>query len=994
MQQNLNNSFSLTSLLYFFSSLCLVLALLAGGCSSSKVATDQTATNAGGIEQQSVLETIHYDSTAAETTFAVVKRLEPVLTDSVNINALLSRMSLREKIGQLFFIPANGYFRSEDNETYRELVAQIEDHHIGGIIFFRGNIYGQAVLTNKLQKISEIPLWITQDMEYGAAMRVEGTTRFVPAMGVAATQNPEYAYWKGKVTAHEARALGVNQIFAPVLDVNNNPENPVINVRSFSGDPQTVAAFGQQFINGVESEGLIATAKHFPGHGDTDTDSHISLPTINHNYSRLDSLELVPFRSAINNGLQSVMSAHIAFPKISKTPQIPGTLDEFVLNRILMDSLNFKGMVVTDGLEMKGIASNFSPGNAVVRALHAGADLMLLSPDLATAVNEVEKAVQQGIITEDRIDQSVRKLLAWKKHHGLFDRKTIDIDQLSSLINIRENRLITNEISRKSLTLLKNDANLLPVRAEEYPKVMVLSIADDESGSTGASFARSIRVYHPDVTFHVLDKRTGVEEKKEILQDARESDLLILGSFIYVRSGQSVQISPEQMQLLNELPQKPSVLVAFGNPYVVRDLPDSDAQLMAWSARSNQIQAATPALFGGTKIGGRLPIEIPGMYPMGHGIDLPQTAIRFDEPETVGISSDGLRKIDTIMNDAVFDSTFPGGVVAVVKDGVIAYRKAFGYHTYDKLKKVSETDIYDLASLTKVVTTTTSIMKLMDEGKVKSNDRISKYFPEFRDGEKQKITIRNLLLHNSGLPPFRVYIDSLQSEAEIIQAIKNEPLINDPGEEYVYSDLGFILLGEIVEQVTGTPLDVYARKTFYYPLGMSSTHFNPKAKGDWISNKIPPTEIDTVYRQMKIHAEAHDERAWYMNGVAGHAGLFSSASDLAIYAQMLMSEGWYAGKQYLKPETIQTFTKRQSSQSDRGYGFDHKSEGFSSAGTLTSLSTFGHTGFTGTSLWIDPEKDVAIIMLTNRTFPYRSYGSKISRIRAAVADAVISSITE
>lgn len=986
--------YSMFKNIYTLTAACLSILLISFGCSSSKEAAKNGGSTSKGIEQESVLKNIHLQADPAQTVDSTNSGSNIGISDSAGIESLIDDLSLREKIGQLFFVPAYGSFQSEDDQSYKELISQVKNHHIGGIIFFSGDVYGQSVLTNKLQRASDIPLWITQDMEYGAAMRVRGTTRFVPAMGVAATQNPEYAYWMGKVTAGEAKALGVHQIYAPVLDVNNNPANPVINVRSFSGDPKTVATFGEAFINGAAAEGVISTAKHFPGHGDTDTDSHISLPTINYNYARLDSLELVPFRSAINNGLKSIMSAHIAFPKISATPSLPGTMDESIINGILQDSLNFKGMVVTDGLEMSGIASNYSPGSAVVKALQAGADLMLITPDLPTAINEVEKAVEKGAITEERITHSVRKLLTWKKEHGLFQKSQVNINNLSAEINTRESELIAGEISRKSLTLLKNENDILPIRAEKFPKVMVLSVADDESGETGSGFAERIRDYHPDVTFHVLDKRTSQEEELEILKDALNTDLLIIGSFIYVRSGQSVQISDKQMKLLNSLPDKPSVLVAFGNPYVVQDLPASEVQLMAWSANSGQIRSAVPALFGGSEISGRLPIEVPGMYPYGHGIDLPQTTVRFDQPETVGLKRDSLTKIDRIMNRAVFDSTFPGGVVSVVKDGVIAYRKAFGYHTYDKLEEVEETDIYDLASLTKILATTTSVMKLVDEEKIKLKDRVSKYFPEFKGGERGEITVRNLLLHNSGLPPFRVYIDSLQSEEAIINAIKNEPLINEPGKKYVYSDLGFILLGEIVEQVSGTSLDKFVRKSFYYPMGMSSTFFNPKKVGNWISDKVPPTEIDTVYRHKEIQGEAHDERAWYLNGVAGHAGLFSSAYDLSVYAQMLMSEGGYGGKQYVSPETVNMFTKRQSSASGRGYGFDHKSEGFSSAGTLTSLSTFGHTGFTGTSMWIDPERNVAIIILTNRSYPYRSYGQNISRIRAEVADAVISSIIE
>jgi CubicO group peptidase (beta-lactamase class C family) len=350
--------------------------------------------------------------------------------------------------------------------------------------------------------------------------------------------------------------------------------------------------------------------------------------------------------------------------------------------------------------------------------------------------------------------------------------------------------------------------------------------------------------------------------------------------------------------------------------------------------------------------------------------------------------------VDEIMHAAIFDSTFPGGVVAVVKDGVIAYQKGFGYQTYKKLKPVKEDEVYDLASLTKVTATTPSVMKLIDEGKIHLDDKVSKYFPEFGKGKKRKITIRNLLLHNSGLPAFRVYIDSLKTEKEIVQAVKNEPLINDPGTKYVYSDLGFILLGKIVEQVTGLPLDVYARKEFYYPLGMHDTFYNPKKVGKWLTDRIPPAEIDTTYRMKTIQAEAHDERAYYMNGVSGHAGLFSSAGDLSIYCQMLLSKGSYAGKQYIKPSTIEIFTKRQSKLVNRGYGFDRKSKGFSTAGSLTSDQTFGHTGFTGTCYWIDPKRNLAVILLTNRAYPHRSYGHNINQIRAKVADAVVSSIID
>ncbi|WP_395276537.1 glycoside hydrolase family 3 N-terminal domain-containing protein [Halalkalibaculum sp. DA384] len=945
----------------------------------------------GAMEQPSVLEQqLHGEGDGKP------KPEISLVSGPVTIDSLMEEMTLREKIGQLFVTHANGYFVNEDSDTYYELVQKIRKYQVGGIIFNSGNIYGQAVLHNKLQRASRLPLWITQDMEFGAAMRVRRSTYLTPAMGIAATQNPEYAYWAGKITAREAKALGVHQIFAPVLDVNNNPENPVINVRSFSGDPQTVATFGNAFIDGVHSEGVVATAKHFPGHGDTDVDSHLSLPVIPHSYSRLDTLELLPFKAAIDHGVSSIMSAHIAFPKIGNSNGTPGTLDEQVLDRILLDSLNFNGIVVTDGLEMRGISSRYSPGETVVKALHAGADLMLLSPDELTAINEIEQAVRRGSITEQRIDRSVRKLLEWKKEYGLFKSRTIDIDSLDKEIHTTEHQLIADEIARKSITVIKNEQDLLPLRPYKYPNVLAISIADDISGETGTYFAEQLKTYHPNVKFHVYDRRTNEEEKKEIMNDARNADLIILGSFIYVRSAQPMQLSSEQFDFLKQLAagNKPSLLVAFGNPYIVRDLSQTDAQVMAWSARNAQVRNTVPALFGASPVTGKMPIDIPGYSVIGQGIEIPQTTIRKDQPGTAGFAKDSLRRIDHIMQEAVFDSTFPGGTVTVLKDGIIAYQKGYGYHTYDKLNPVNATDIYDLASLTKVVATTTAVMRLVDTGKLKLDDRVAEYIPEFNTGPKKNITIRHLLSHNSGLPPFRVYVDSLKERSQLIQAVRDEPLIYSPGSRYEYSDLGFILLAEIAEKVSGRRIDRFIRQEMFYTMGMNSTYFNPLAKGEWISNRIPPTEIDTVFRKETVRARVHDERAYFMDGVAGHAGLFSNGTDLAVYAQMLLNGGTYGGRRYLSDAVIRAFTAPQPANPERGLGFDRKSTGFSSAGTLTSDNTFGHTGFTGTSIWIDPARDLAIIILANRVHPHRSYGHNISEIRAAVADAVISSIID
>lgn len=968
---------------YIFSTILLVLALFMAGCKSTETVSEESA------EEEYVTPPL-FDPTDIEMQVPV----HVPLGAGVNIDSLISNMSLREKIAQLFVVPAYGSFTNENEPRYLRLKRLVAEHNVGGIIFMQGDVYGQGVMTNDLQQLAKIPLWITQDMEFGAAMRVRGTTRFTPAMGIAATQDPENAYKKGAITAREAKALGVHQIFAPVLDVNNNPDNPVINVRSYGGVPEIVAEFGNHFIRGVESEGILATAKHFPGHGDTDTDSHLALPTIDHDFERIQNLELVPFKVNIESGLQSIMSAHIAYPNISENIGRPSTLDESILNRILIDSLGFDGLVVTDGLEMQGITNHYSPGEAVVLALKAGADLMLISPDELTAIDDVYDAIKIGRLSEERVDQSVRKLLELKKNRGVFENQTVDLPSLNNQINTLNYQAIANSIARQSLTVLSNEKDILPITDAKFPTVLVVTVADDRDGDTGSNLAREMRKYHQRVVYHNIDQRTTEEEKSDIIEAAQRADLLVIGSFIMVRSHQPIQLPDDIRESVMELTEVeiPSVLMAFGNPYIVRDITDVDAHVLAWSSDANQVRQSVPGLFAAEKVDGRLTSEIPGMYDLGAGLSFDHTALRYDIPEAVELRTDSLIKVDIIMQEAIDDSVFPGGVVGVMKDGALIWSEGYGYHDYNKTTAVSSNDVYDLASLTKVMGTTTAIMKLVDEGKLSLDDKVADFVPEFDTDEKREITIKQMLLHTSGLPAFKIYVDKLKTRGEILEAIRNEPLEYEPGEDYVYSDLGFILLAEIVEEISGQRIDIYLRNNFYGPMGMYSTHYNPKAVGGWMTRRIPPTEIDDVYNRGIVQADVHDERSYFMEGIAGHAGLFSNVRDIAIFTQMLMNGGTYAGRNYLSSEIIEQFTRHQSPINQRAYGYDMKSDGFSTAGSLTSNNSFGHTGFTGTSIWVDPDENISIILLTNRTYPDRDLGRGISRVRADIADAIMKSL--
>ncbi|WP_240644727.1 glycoside hydrolase family 3 N-terminal domain-containing protein [Cyclonatronum proteinivorum] len=906
-------------------------------------------------------------------------------------------MSLREKIAQLVVIRAQGEYLAQDSDAFLHLSRMVEEHQIGGIIFFRGEIYNQAMLYNKLQRRSRVPLWISQDMEFGAAMRISGTTRFTPAMGIAATGNPRNAFEKGRITALEARAIGVHQIYAPVVDVNNNPDNPVINVRSFSEDPETVSMFAEAFIKGVQSQGLVATAKHFPGHGDTDVDSHIGLPVVSHTRERLDQLELIPFRRVIDAGVGSVMSAHIAFPNITEGSRRPATLEPGLMGELLRDELGFDGLIVTDGLEMQGIASHYAPGEAAVLALNAGADMLLLSPDELTAIYQVEEAVQRGEITVARIEESVLRVLSAKIDHGLMRNAEVNINRIPRMVNTRSNQLTADRIARESITVLRNNRNILPIRPDRFPKVTVIAIAAGRTGNVGAAFRSEVENYHPDISFHLYDERTSEQELNAAIASARQANLVIIGSFLPLTTGRSITFNRQQQQFVRQIERlsKPTVLISFSSPYVVREVASADVHMQAWTSLGSHSAAAASALFGASEVSGRLPISVPGMYGRGEGISIPKTILRQDRPETAGLSTEKLFEVNRVMNRAIQDSVFPGGTVAVVRNGILAFHEAFGYHHYSKRRPVRRTDIFDLASLTKPVATTTAVMMLIDEGKVSLDDKVQSYFPGFTSGMKGDITIEHLLNHTSGLPAYRTYVDQFQSRESILRAVINEPLLQPPGEGIIYSDLGFILLGEIVAQVAGMSLDRFLNTSFFYPMGMTDTIFNPARRGARTVSRIPPTEFDRQWRQKMIRGEVHDERAYYMGGIAGHAGLFSTSDNLAAYAQFLLNEGHYGGREFVSQELFRNFRTREDSRMGRALGFDLKSiNGFTTAGQFSSDQTFGHLGFTGTSIWADPENDLAVIILTNRTYPERGTAAAINQLRAAIMDAVMEAITE
>ncbi len=917
------------------------------------------------------------------------------LSDTAWVESTLRGMSLEEKVGQLVMPWARGYYFSEESEEFDRLIRLVKERKVGGVIFFQGNVFETSYYINKLQSLAVVPLLISADFVRGVAMRIENTTSFPYVMALGATRDPRLAYEMGKVIAKEGRALGVHQNYAPVVDVNNNPMNPIINVRAFGEDPRLVSEMADAFIKGLHEGKMISTAKHFPGHGDTDVDSHSDLPILNFDRKRIESLELPPFEDAIGHGVMSIMIAHLSLPAYDTVKGIPSTLSQNVVTKLLKEKLGFRGLIVTDAMTMRGVTKAYSDAEAAVLAVRAGNDLILMPPNEEVAIDAILNAARRGEIPLERIDESVRKLLSVKAWLGLHKNRFVSPDTIFAVVGAKEHQRLAKEIARRSITVVKNERGILPLEKFGTLRVMSLVVSDNAVPTTGDRFNSQVRSRYPNFQSLRVDTRSNSEEYDSVYYILKRADLILCPMYVRVRSGQgTIGLQARQVEFVDRVLKmgRPVVAISFGNPYLLSDMPSVSAYLCAYSDADVAVDAAVEAIFGEIDVDGKLPITIPKLADYGAGIALRKNQLRVDEPEIAGFDSKRLKRLDDVMKKAIADSAFPGAVVLIAKDGIIAYHKAFGTYDYSPYsRQVDLGTMYDLASVTKVIATTNAIMRLVDEKKIDLDDPVIRYIPEFGQNGKEKIKVRNLLLHNSGLIGWKKFYETCSSANQLLDSVYAQPLIYPTGDSTIYSDLGLITLGKVIEKVTGMGLDRYVEKEFFAPLHMMNTMFNPP-ESRW--SRIAPTEIDTVWRKQNtpVRGRVHDENAFVLGGVSGHAGLFSTAADLAVIMQMLLDGGTYAGKRYLNENTIRMFTKRQSERSTRALGWDTKSmQGYSSAGSRFSPKSFGHTGFTGTSIWADPTRNLFVILLTNRVYPTRQ-NTKIFQVRPAVHDAVIDAL--
>ncbi len=946
------------------------------------------------------------------------QKLSPAAAEWVE--STLGRMTLDEKVGQLIFATCHGSFTPTDAPAYAEMMRDVEKLHVGGFInitqgsplgIVKSQAYPTAVLTNQLQAKSKLPLLIGADFERGTAMRLDEGTSFPTAMALAAAGNPKDAYTMGKFTALEARAVGIQWIYAPDSDVNNNPDNPIINTRSFGEDPQKVAEYVTQFVRGVQENGGLATAKHFPGHGDTAADSHIDLPVIHADRERLESLELVPFRAAIAAGAESIMTGHLSIPALESDPDTPATLSSNILTGLLRKELGYQGLVVTDAMDMGGITVRYAPGEAAVRAFAAGADALLMPPVPDAAIDALRDAVKSRRISRERLDASVRRILHAKARLGLYKERLVDVNALNNHFGKVEWQREAQQISDRGVTLLRDTAHRLPLEETKPTRALLVALYADPEPYPGEDLERELRSRVDALTTLRADTRF-VRADNLKLPSSDTYDLVILAFFVRVsdRKG-NVEIPAEQAALAEKVYRngKPVVTIGFGSPYLVEKFPQAETWLAAFGISDVAQISVARALFGQIAVRGKLPVTVPGVeMKAGFGIEQAPNPMTV-QPMDVRAEAQ-LQPAFDVIEGAIADKAFPGATLAVGYRGRVALH-AFGKLSYGaKASQVNVRTMYDVASLTKVIVTTTLVEKLV-EGDFKSplnlDAPIERYLPEWIAGglpEKElknlyrenpqelewrhRVTVRHLMTHTSGLPAFKEYWRTSTGKPDTLRMIFAEPLEYEPGTKMIYSDLGIILMAEIIQRLTGRTLDDLANEYIFSPLAMSDSMYKPP-KRVWPS--IAPTEFDANFRKRLIQGEVHDENAFAIGGVSGHAGVFSTAPDLAAFCQMLLNGGVYAHQRILRRATIAQFTApQQLAGGARTLGWVVPTEG-SSSGHFFSSHSFGHTGFTGTTIWIDPDRQVFVVLLTNRVNPTRE-NHKITEVRPAVHDAVMQAL--
>ena len=941
------------------------------------------------------------------------------LSQEVWVDSVYNQLSFEERVGQLFMVAA---YSNKDEAHNKSIDKLVEENKIGGLIFFQGGPVRQAKLTNRYQAKSKVPMFIGIDAEWGLSMRLDSTYRYPWNMTLGAVQDMKLIEKAGNQMAKQSKRMGIHFNFAPVVDINTNPKNPIIGNRSFGETKENVTLRALALMKGLQDEGVFATAKHFPGHGDTSTDSHHTLPVVKFDKNRLDDVELYPYKELIKNGLTSVMVAHLNVPSIEPRENYPTSISYNVVTNILKNELQFEGLIFTDALNMKG-ASNFKkPGDIDLEAFLAGNDVLLFAENVPVAIKKFNEAKKDGRLTEERLAYSVKKILAYKYKANLHNYQPIALENLYNDLNAVEFEALNYQLYENAVTVIKNDTKSIPVAQLDKEKIAYVKLGNDSSDV----FLTQLKNYAnvTEITSKNLDS---------VLVELQDYTKVIIGYHKSDGAWRNHNLTFRELLWINQIgKQNDVILTFFTKPYsllTIKNFESIETIIVGYQNNAISQTVVPQVIFGAIGSKGKLPVSIEEHFKVNEGIEtLAIQRLGFEIPENVGMDSKILTKIDSIAKFAIDKKMTPGLQVVVARKGKVVYQKSFGNHTYDDgAAKVQNTDLYDIASLTKIIGTLPNIMQEFDKGNLTLETKLKAMLPVFKGSNKEDATVLDMLTHQARFQPwipfYKATLDSLNKPSEkyyrtrptvefqlkvaedlylrrdyndtILKVIANSELL--PKKQYKYSDFSFILFKEYLERENGKSLEYLAENNFYKYLGATSLTYNPLHKFD--KSIVIPTENDNYFRYQKVHGYVHDMAAAMQGGISGHAGLFSNALDIAKVMQMYLQKGSYGGKQFITEETLQKFNTCYFCKDGnrRGVGFDKPQLGNEGPTCgCVSLTSFGHTGFTGTMTWADPEKEIVYVFLSNRTFPDSNASNKLSKenIRENIQKVIYESIIE
>lgn len=910
------------------------------------------------------------------------------------VDSIMKNMDTDEKIGQLFMVAAYSNRDAEHEEFISQLISK---HHIGSLIFFQDQAVKQVELINKYQSLSKVPLLIGIDGEWGLNMRLKNTVAFPYNMALGAIRNDKLLFEMGKQMGKHMRKVGVHINFAPVVDVNTNPKNPVIGNRSYGEDRENVTRKAIAFTKGIQSQGIMACAKHFPGHGDTAQDSHKTLPTIDHDTIRLDTLELFPYKKMFKEGIGSVMVAHLSVPSLEPDPNLPSSLSHHIVTGLLKEKMNFQGLIITDALNMKGSADFATSEEINLRAILAGNDILDFPLHVVKSISVIKKALNKGKLTEERLNESVRKILKAKYWAGLHNYQPLETENLMDELHTVKDDLLNRRLVENSITLVQNQNEVLPLKNLSQNKIAYINIGKGE----GSTFLKRMNDYSK----VDLIEGSGFAEISKKLQPY---ETVIIGFHTSQGAYASYKINDADVQMIEGLAKNHKVILnIFASPYSLLKIKSFDHIEGVVVAYQNTVLAqdlTAQMIFGALDMKGALPVKINDHFPVGYGLQVSGVnRLGYSVPEDVGMNSVMLSRIDSIAREVIDSAMAPGMQVLVARKGKVVYRKSFGFYTYDSVKKVDNESIYDLASVTKILGGLPMIMKAEEDGKFDLDSSLGELMPVLKGSNKDTVTVKEALSHYAKLKPYipyyrtmvegddavpmKKYFSNSNSGKYTIKVAEDLYLREDyrdtifkliaeaPQREelgYKYSGLPFYLFKDYLEKEYNRPLDQLNQDYFYGPLGATTLTYNPLQK--FPKSIIVPTEKDDFFRHQLLHGNVHDEGAAMLGGVSGNAGLFGNSNDVAKMMQMYLQKGYYGGRSYFKPESIDKFNHRYFEEKGvrRGLGFDKPQldEAMATCGCV-SFKSFGHSGYTGTYTFVDPETEIVYVFLSNRVYPTR-----------------------